>query len=299
MTVASGSPGAVAAWCWAARPRTLGASLVPVLVGSAVAHAQGRVRPGVGLACAVAALLLQIAANWANDAQDFLGGVDTAARRGAPRASQSGWLSPEALLRGAALALAVAAAIGVWLVSVGGAPILALGLLACAAALGYSGGPFPLATHGLGEVAAFVFFGVVAVAGTSYLHTGLVSPLAVLASLPVGALVTGIMVVNNLRDRETDAAAGRRTLAVRSGERATRGLFGALLVAAFAVPPLLWLTGLAGPWVMGSLLAAPLARGAWRGLRAACDGAAFDAVLIAVARLHLVFGVLFAAGLVL
>jgi 1,4-dihydroxy-2-naphthoate octaprenyltransferase len=297
VTAASGSPGVVAAWCWAARPRTLGASLVPVLVGSAVADAQGELRPLVGLGCAAAALLLQIAANWANDAQDFLGGVDTAARRGAPRASQSGWLSPHALLRGAALAVAVAAAIGAWLVSLGGAPILALGLLACAAALGYSGGPFPLATRGLGEVAAFVFFGVVAVVGTSYLQSGRVSSLALLASLPVGALVTGIMVVNNLRDRETDAAAGRRTLAVRWGERATRGLFAALLVAAFAAPPLLWLGALAGPAVLASLLAAPLARGAWRGLRAARAGAAFDAVLVGVARLHLVFGVLFAAGI--
>jgi len=297
VTAASASPGPVAAWYRAARPRTLGASLVPVLVGSAVAHAQGGLRPGVGLACAAAALLLQIAANWANDAQDFLAGVDTGARRGAPRASQSGWLRPQALLRGAVLAVAVAAAIGAWLVSVGGLPILVVGLLACAAALGYAGGPFPLAAHGLGEVAAFVFFGVVAVAGTSYLHAGTVSGLALAASVPVGALVTGIMVVNNLRDRETDAAAGRRTLAVRWGERLTRALFAVLLVSAFVAPPLLWLALGTGPWVMTSLVAAPLAVGAWRSLRGAHDGAAFEAALGGVARLHAAFGALFAVGL--
>ena len=297
MTDAPAHPGRLAAWWRAARPRTLGASLVPVAVGSAVAHAQGALRPGVGLACAAAALLLQVAANWANDAQDFLGGVDTAGRRGQARAAQSGWIDPDALLRAALLAVALAAAIGAWLVSVGGAAILAVGLLACAGALGYSGGPFPLAAHGLGELAAFVFFGVVAVAGTSYLHSGAVSGLALAASLPVGALVTGIMVVNNLRDRESDAAAGRRTLAVRIGDRATRGLYAALLVLAFAVPPLLWLGLGAGPWAMASLAAAPLAARAWRGLRGARDGAGFEAALGGTARLHAAFGALLALGI--
>jgi len=297
VTTASASPGPVAAWWRAARPRTLGASLVPVAVGTAVAHAQGVLRPGVGLACAAVALLLQVAANWANDAQDFLGGVDTGARRGSARAAQSGWIAPQALLRGALLLVAGAAAIGAWLVSVGGAVILLVGLLACAAALGYSGGPFPLAAHGLGEVAAFLFFGIVAVVGTSYLHAGFVSGLALVASLPVGALVTGIMVVNNLRDIETDAAAGRRTLAVRFGERATRGLFAALLLSAFAIPPLLWLGHGAGPGVIASLAAAPLAARAWRSLRFARDGAGFESALGGVARLHAAFGALFAAGI--
>ena len=297
MTIASDGPSKAKSWMLATRPRTLGASLIPVLVGSAAAHGEGLLSWPVAGACAAAALLLQVAANLANDALDFADGIDTKERRGPPRATQSGWLRQQHVLGAAGAALVLASAPGFYLVQVGGLPILMIGIFAAVCAVAYSGGPFPLASHGLGELAAFLFFGVIAVVGTTYLHTGALSTRALLASLPVAALVSALMLVNNLRDVESDAQTGKRTLAVRIGADRTRALYAALLMSAYMAPGVLWLTVQVSPSVWLPLLTLPLA---WREaahLRRARRGDEFNVSLAGTARLHAIYGLLLAGGL--
>lgn len=273
------------------------ASVVPVLVGSALALADGRHAPVVTLVCVVAALLLQIATNLANDAIDHLRGIDSEVRLGPTRVTQAGWLAPRTVLVGTVAVLAVAVACGVYLTWVGGPVILVIGVLAILAALGYSAGPFPLSTNGLGESAAFLFFGVIATTGASYLHGRVFSVDALLASLPVGALITGIMVVNNLRDIPTDAASGKRTLAVRLGEARTRTLYAALLAFAFAFTPVL--ATRIGAGAFAPLGALPLAVAPLRQVRGGARGADLNHALAATARLLAVYGLLLAAGITL
>jgi 1,4-dihydroxy-2-naphthoate octaprenyltransferase len=281
----------------ATRPRTLGAALVPVAVGSALAHASGAFDAGVLALCAAAALALQAAANLSNDALDFARGVDAPGRLGPPRATAQGWLSQREVLGATAAALLLALLAGSALVARGGWPIAALGLASMAAALGYSAGPFPLAWHGLGEVAAFAFFGPIAVAGTHYLHTGRFSRAAVLAALPVGALVANLMLVNNLRDRSGDARAGKRTLAVRLGLRGGRRLYAALVGLAFGAAGALGWYAARGAWL--AFLAAPLAANAVRHVAYARAEEDFAGRLLETARLHAVFGALYALGIAL
>ena len=290
-------PGSLRAWWLAVRPKTLGASVVPVLVGTGAATHSSGPRLSVTVVCLAAAVLLQVGTNLANDAFDFARGVDTAERIGPTRATQAGWLSHRAVLGGALVSLALATACGVYLVLVGGWPIFWIGVVSILAALGYSGGPYPLASHGLGELAAFIFFGLVAVAGTAYLHTFALTPYSVLVAVPIGALVTCIMVVNNLRDIPSDAATGKRTLAVRLGARRTRLLYIGLLALALTWPLLIVAVGSSGvalAWL--SLLLVP---SLWRQLGAATTGSEFNRLLAGTARLHAVYGVLFAVGLAL
>jgi 1,4-dihydroxy-2-naphthoate polyprenyltransferase len=293
----SAPPGAALAWWLAIRPRTLGASLLPVLVGSAVAFDAGQASALVAALCGVAALSLQIATNLANDVFDFLRGIDDATRIGPRRVTQSGWLSPRAVLSATALAIACATAAGIHLVVIGGLPILWIGLASIATAIAYSGGPVPLASHGLGEIAAFIFFGLVAVCGTAYLHLGAVPELAWWAAVPVGALVSCLMLVNNLRDRETDAAAGKRTLAVRIGAPATRALYVMLLALAYAIPPLLTTFPDAGTERLLPWITLPWALRLARALTAARAPEEFHDALARTARIHAAFGLALAAGL--
>ncbi|MBI2963897.1 MAG: 1,4-dihydroxy-2-naphthoate polyprenyltransferase [Deltaproteobacteria bacterium] len=284
----------LAVWISAARPRTLPAAVVPVLVGLAVARRAGPLDWGLAALTLVAALLIQIGTNLANDYYDFLSGADGADRLGPPRATQQALASPRAMRSAAALALAGAALAGACLVRAGGLPILIVGVLSLGSAVAYTGGPFPLAYHGLGDLFVFVFFGLVAVCGTVYLQTRGLSALAFAAAVPVACLVTAILVVNNLRDIASDARAGKRTLAVRLGARATRLEFVLLTGLAFALVPAI--AAGAGAKVLLAWLVAPLAVREARALYAR-DGAALNRSLAATARLHLAFGALFAAGL--
>ncbi|PKN53978.1 MAG: 1,4-dihydroxy-2-naphthoate octaprenyltransferase [Deltaproteobacteria bacterium HGW-Deltaproteobacteria-14] len=249
----------------------------------------------MALAALVAALGLQIGSNLVNDAADFVRGADDARRLGPARAAQRGWLTPGQLALGAAIAFAIALLSGAWLATLGGWPVVVVGVVALLCAIGYTAGPAPLGYLGLGDVLVFVFFGPVAVVGTAWLQTGEVTLPAVLASIPVGLLTTAILVVNNLRDRFTDADAGKRTFAVRFGERATRRLYGALVIGALLTPvaaavsgavPLGWLASL------GALLfAVPCLRALAR-----LDGAALNPWLGRTARLLLAHGALLALG---
>ena len=284
------------AWWLAIRPATLTASAAPVLVGTGAAWADGKFALGPALAALIGASLLQVGANFANDVFDFERGADNADRLGPQRATQQGWITAAQMKRAMWLAFAGAALIGLYLTWVAGWPVLALGLLSIAAAYLYTGGPKPYGYLGLGDLAVFVFFGFGAVAGTYYVQAHAVSPLAWLASVPIGALATAILVVNNLRDIETDARAGKNTLAVRLGDRPTRTYYQLLLAVAYVVPLLLWLRGLAGPWVLLCWLSLPLALQVARRMRHE-SGLALNGCLVLTARLEVVFGLLFALGL--
>jgi 1,4-dihydroxy-2-naphthoate octaprenyltransferase len=284
-------------WLAALRPRTLTASLVPVAVGLAVAEHHGRLDLAIGALTLVSALALQIATNLANDYFDAQSGVDHAARLGPARATQSGLLAPQAVRRAAYTALFVGAVAGVPLIVRGGLPIAVTGLLSMIAALAYSGGPYPLASRGLGEALAFAFFGVVAVGGTVYLHLHELPLSALLAGAALGCHAAAIMLVNNIRDIPTDAPAGKRTLAVRLGDTEARRLYGLLLLAS-----LVFVCGVAiETRSLGPLLALGVAALARREAALVRErrGADLNARLAATARLELVFGGLLALGLVI
>lgn len=297
-TGAPSPPGAAGRWLMAIRPATLTAAAAPVLVGTAVAHAVGGFRPLPALAALAGALLLQIGANLANDLFDFQKGADTADRLGPTRVVQAGLISPAAVRNAMAFTFGLAFLVGVYLVWVAGPVIVVIGLLSIAAAIAYTGGPYPLGYNGLGDIAVFVFFGLAAVCGTTFVQAGYVPALAWVTSLPMGALATAILVVNNVRDLETDAAAGKRTLAVRLGRGGAVLEYAALLMSAYAVPLLLVLGGRLSGLALLPLATAPLAAVLFRRLRDQ-RGRALNPALAGTARLLFLFGALFALGITL
>jgi 1,4-dihydroxy-2-naphthoate octaprenyltransferase len=285
-------------WVLAARPKTLPASITPILVGTGVAvHEDGFHLP-TALIALITALLLQIAANFANDVLDFKRGADTAARTGPTRITSSGLVTPEAVLRATALTLALATLSGIYLVWRGGWPFLLLGIAALVCAVAYTGGPFPLAYLGLGEVFVFLFFGPIAVTGTAYLQTLDLTPLALAASVPSGAMAIAILVVNNLRDLDEDARAGKQTIAVRIGRRNTQREYALMLIIALAAPLLFWAIGWLDAWALLTLLAWPLCWSLWRQI-ATRTGPALNATLGATGRGSLALGALLAVALIL
>lgn len=296
MSVPAGASGKLGAWLLASRPRTLVAGLVPVVVGTAIAAYDGVSRPGVAALAALTALLLQITANLANDVFDFERGADDAARLGPPRAVATGLLSAREVRRATGIAVAAAAVSGLGLVWIGGWPVALAGAASLIAAIAYTGGPWPLGYHGLGDLCTFVFFGVVGVAGSYYVQAGALSSLALAASIPIGCLVTAILVVNNVRDLETDARAGKRTLAVRMGRRATRVYYAALLGSAYAGALALGLAYDAPRAALLPLASVVLAIPLVRTVATKGDGPALNAALAGTARLAGAFGLLFALG---
>ena len=301
-TTAPARPGTARIWLLAIRPQTLPAAVAPVLVGLGAAIGLGfPFRADTALGCLVVALLLQVVANLANDLSDFRKGADTPDRQGPLRVAAAGLVTTRRLEIAIGLVIAVSAIVGLYLVWVGGVVLLLLGGLAIVAALAYTGGPFPYGYKGLGEVFVFLFFGLVAVAGTAYLQASRLEPLFLVAAVPVGALVTAILVVNNLRDIPTDAAADKRTLAVIFGERFAKAEYLALLGVAAIVPVALMLTGSAVIVQLPLLcvfLVGPLISEV-RAVHPASDRRRLNRVLKGTARLSLVYGVLFAFGLAL
>jgi 1,4-dihydroxy-2-naphthoate octaprenyltransferase len=290
-------PGSAAAWLLAARPATLTAALVPVMVGTAVAHVSGGVRPGPALAALFGSFMLQITSNFANDVFDHEKGADTEERLGPTRAVQSGLLTAKQVRVGLAVTVALAVLAGVYLMTVGGWPIVAIGVASVLSAIAYTGGPYPLGYHGLGDLFVMIFFGFVAVCGTVFVQTGAVPPLSWLASVPVGAIATAVLVVNNVRDRETDVKAGKRTLAVRFGRRAGVAEYAMLLAAAYATPVAAVLALGRRPWVLLPLLTLPIALRLLRTL-ATVEGRPLNACLTGTAKLLLGYGALLAVGIV-
>lgn len=281
----------------AARPRTLPAAVAPVLVGSAAAERAvpdlDLVRAGLAL---VVALSLQVAVNYANDYFDGVRGVDTEARTGPRRAVASGLVTPAAMRSALVAALAVAAVTGITLAWLAGWELLLIGAVAIAAAIGYSGGRRPYASRGLGELSVFVFFGLVATAGSAYVQDERLTLLPVVAAVPVGLVAVALLVVNNLRDIPTDRAAGKITLAVRLGEPRTRLLFPALLVGSAAwVLPLAVLTG--SPWPLLGAVALPFGFPAIRLVGTAPLGPELIVALELTGRYQLLLGLAIAVGL--
>ncbi len=288
------APGSAGAWLLAARPATLPAALVPVLVGTGCAVAVATPRIGAAVAALMGALWIQIGTNFANDAWDYDRGADTAARTGPTRAAQAGLLTTGQLRIGTAVAFALAGLAGLYLTLIAGWPVVVIGVASIAAGLGYTAGPYPFGYHGLGELFVFVFFGLVAVCGTVYVEIGAVPLLAWAAAVPVGALATAILVVNNLRDRDTDAAVGKRTLAVRLGATAGRVEYLSLIAISYATPIALVAWG-HDRWFLLPLASAPLALIPSR-LVVTGAGAALNRGLRDTALALLGFGLLFGAA---
>jgi 1,4-dihydroxy-2-naphthoate octaprenyltransferase len=282
-------------WLAGARPRTLPAALAPVLVGTGAAAALDSFRPLTALLALLVALALQVAVNYANDYSDGVRGSD-AVRVGPMRLVGSGAATPRQVLGAALASFAVAGFAGLALAALSSWWLLAVGAACIAAAWTYTGGPLPYGYRALGEVFVFVFFGLVAVVGTTFVQTGSVDGLAVAASVPIGLLSVALLVVNNLRDIEGDAAVGKRTLAVLLGDRGTRIAFAALPAVAFAVVVAI---GVARPWALLALLAVPLAVPPVRTVLAGGRGPALIAALQGTGLLTLVTGVLLGAGLAL
>ncbi len=284
-----------AQWLAGARPRTLPAAVAPVLVGTGVAVALDGFRLVPALLALLVALALQVGVNYANDHSDGKRGTD-ADRVGPMRLVGSGAASAQAVLVAALASFAVAGVAGLALAALSSWWLVAVGAVSIAAAWTYTGGPIPYGYRALGEVFVFVFFGLVAVVGTTFGQTRTVEGLAFAAAVPVGLLITAILVVNNLRDVHGDAAVGKRTLAVLLGEQATRWSFTGLLVTAFVVVALI---GLARPWALLGLLAAPLAVPPARTVLAGGTGPALITALSGTGRVTLVAGVALGLGLAL
>ena len=289
---------AVGAWWLAIRPRTLWAAVAPVLAGSALALWHGSFAPGWALLALAGALLIQVGCNLHNDWADARHGADTAARVGPTRVTQAGLIPPRQVLGGALVMFAGAGALGVAGVARAGWPLAVL-LAACvAAAISYTGGPRPLGYLGLGDLLVLVFFGPVAVGATYYLQALALPPLVLGVGLGPGLLATAILVVNNLRDRATDEQAGKRTLAVRFGDRFARAEYLACLLGGVLLPPFLLLaagTGVAWPALLPLLALIPALRVNAR-LRATPAGPALNPLLATTARVLLLQALLLIGG---
>jgi 1,4-dihydroxy-2-naphthoate octaprenyltransferase len=269
-----------------------------VLVGTAVAWAAGGFRAGPAVAAALGALLLQIGSNLANDVFDFERGADREGRTGPLRVTQAGLLSPSQVRMGMVVVFGLSLLVGIYLTIEAGWPVVAIGLSAIAAAIAYTGGPFPLGYNGLGELFVMIFFGFAAVCGTAFVQVGTVPSAAWPAGFAAGCLATAILVVNNVRDMEQDRESGKRTLPVRFGRSWGVAEFAALVALAFLVPLLLVLSNRADSTLLLVLLGLPLALPLVRSLRHQ-RGALLNRTLAGTARLFLVWSVLYSAGLVL
>lgn len=293
--------GALDVWLKAARPRTLPAALAPVAVGTCLAAAgpDGTFKLLVLLATLFGALFIQIGANLSNDYSDARRGADTEDRLGPVRVTAGGLVPPKQVLWATWLAFGLAALAGVYLVVESGWELLLIGAASIVAGVLYTGGPRPYGYVGLGEVFVFLFFGVVAVTGSYFVQTSAFSWDAVALSVPVGLLACAVLMVNNIRDMDTDRRAGKMTLAVRLGRSEMRTVYALTLYVSFLLVPVIWLvTGLTA-WINLALVALPLAPPLARVLRERTDGTALNKALGDTARLELVFCVLLAVGLLL
>ncbi|MCH8567193.1 MAG: 1,4-dihydroxy-2-naphthoate polyprenyltransferase [Balneolales bacterium] len=292
-------PGLITVWVQAARPKTLAAAFVPVLIGASLAYAHNSFLLIPSTVALICAFLIQIGTNFANDYYDYKKGADTENRIGFVRATSAGLIKPETMLRATILIMATAFLFGLYLVLHGGWPILVIGLLSILFGILYTGGPFPLGYNGLGDLFVFIFFGFIAVCGTYYINALSFNMEAFWASLAVGALCTNILVINNLRDVDEDRITGKRTLGVLFGDKALKGEYLIMLALAFAIPPHFWVQegyGIAVLIPMALVLpAAILARDVIR----ISNKRELNRTLEQTAQFMAAFGLLFAAGLIL
>ena len=282
-------------WLEAARPKTLPAAVIPVMVGTALAAAHHSANYVSAAICLAFALLVQIGTNFANDYFDFVQGADTPERVGPRRAVAAGLIAPRTMLVAMWLVLGLAFAVGLLLVREGGWMLLPIGVVSILCAIAYTGGPFPLGYNGLGDLFVFVFFGLVAVCATFYVQVGVVPPDVTSCAAAVGLLAANILVANNYRDAETDAKAGKKTLVVRFGRRFAVWQYGLSALVALLCPPALMLTGYRWP-VLLPLMLVPWALRLTHRLGFSVEPAEQIAILGDTAKFLAAFGMLLSAG---
>jgi 1,4-dihydroxy-2-naphthoate octaprenyltransferase len=287
-------------WLVAARPRTLPAAVAPVLVGTALAGSQDVFHPLRFAAALVGSVFIQIGTNLSNDYSDARRGADTEDRLGPVRVTAGGLMPPRQVLTGTYVAFGIAVAAGAYLAAVAGWQLLLVGVASILAGVLYTGGPRPYGYEGLGELFVFLFFGVVAVVGSYFVQTEHLRWEAFALSVPVGLLASTILVVNNIRDIDTDRRAGKRTLAVKLGRSRARRLYAAMVAAAFTSVPLIWAAGgLLSAWILLALASLPLALPLWRTVATRTDGPALNGALAGTGRLLAVYSLLLSIGVLL
>ncbi|HEY4830249.1 MAG TPA: 1,4-dihydroxy-2-naphthoate polyprenyltransferase [Solirubrobacteraceae bacterium] len=286
-------------WLMAARARTLPAAIAPVLVGTALAGYLHVFHPLRFAAALVGAMFIQIGTNLSNDYSDARRGADTEDRLGPVRVTAGGLVPPRQVLIATYLTFGVAVLAGVYLVVVAGWQLLLVGAASILAGVLYTGGPKPYGYEGLGEVFVFLFFGIVAVAGSFFVQVKHLDWEAFALAVPVGLIAAGLLVVNNVRDIETDRRAGKRTLAVRLGRPRTRVMFAAMIYLAYVLTPVTWVFGPLKPWLFLPWLTLPLATRVVRVVRNRSDGRSLNQVLAQTGLLQLIFCTLLAAGVLL
>jgi len=281
----------------AARPRTLPAAVAPVLVGTSLAIRYGTFHPLAFIAALLGAMAIQIGTNLSNDYSDARRGADTDERIGPVRVTAGGLVPPRQVLIATYLTFAAAVLCGIYLIAIAGWALLAVGAASILAGVLYTGGPRPYGYAGLGEVFVFLFFGIVAVSGSYFVQRRALPWQAFVLAVPVGLLIAAILVVNNVRDIDTDRRAGKRTLAVRLGRGRTRVLFAVIVAAAFVTSWVPWFAGSLSAWLLLTLAAAPLALGVVQTVRTHNDGPSLNAALARTAKLALAFCLLLCAGI--
>jgi 1,4-dihydroxy-2-naphthoate polyprenyltransferase len=286
-------------WILASRPRTLPAAIAPVLVGTALAAYEDEFHVLPFLAAMVGSTFIQIGTNLSNDYSDARRGADTEDRLGPVRVTAGGLMPPRHVLAGTYIAFGIAVAAGLYLAAVAGWELLVVGVASILAGVLYTGGPRPYGYEGLGELFVFVFFGIVAVVGSYYVQTEELRWEAFALAVPVGLLSSAILVVNNVRDIDTDRRAGKRTLAVKLGRERARVLFTAMVVLSFAAPVVILALGGLTPWLLITLAALPLGIPLIKTVSSRSDGPALNGALAGTGRLLAVFSVLLAAGVLL
>ena len=289
----------MSSWILASRPATLPAATAPVIVGSALAAAAGVFRWDALFVILFSALAIQIGVNFANDLADAQKGADTEARIGPTRAVATGLLSAGQMKRGIIVAFGLSAFGGLYLIWLAGWVILAIGIISIIAGLGYTNGPIPYGYYGLGELFVFIFFGLVATAGTRYVYDRTAPPDAWVSGVAIGLLAAAILVANNVRDRDTDLVAGKRTLAVVLGRNPTRWLYAAMVLGSFTVVTAATLIDTLPSWSLLTLLALPLTVSPIKTIFTQTAGPPLISVLKATARLQLVFAGLLASGVLI
>jgi 1,4-dihydroxy-2-naphthoate octaprenyltransferase len=292
-------PSGVRIWLMASRVRTLPASVAPVLVGTALAGYLGTFHPLRFVAALIGAVFIQVGTNLSNDYSDARRGADAEDRLGPVRVTAGGLVPPKRVLVATYVSFGVAVLAGAYLIVVAGWQLLLVGAASILAGVLYTGGPRPYGYEGLGEVFVFLFFGIVAVAGSFFVQVKHLDWEAFALAVPVGLIAAAILVVNNIRDIDTDRRAGKRTLAVRLGRVRTRTLYAVIIYLAYLLTPLTWAFGPLRPWVMLPWLTVPLAAALVRTVRNRTDGAALNEALARNGMLQLAFCVLLSAGLLL
>ncbi len=281
----------------AARLRTLPAAIAPVLVGTAVAYTLEEVfRPGAFVAAMLGSILIQVGTNLSNDYSDARRGADAEDRVGPVRVTAGGLVPPKQVLMATYITFGLAALCGVYLVAVSGIELLFVGIASIAAGVLYTGGPRPYGYEGLGEIFVFLFFGIVAVAGSTFAQLESWPWEAFVLAIPVGLLAAAILVVNNVRDIDSDRRAGKRTLAVRLGRERGRMMYGLMIYGAYVLAPLPWLAGSLSAWLLLSWLTLPLAVRVVRTVRRHADGPTLNEALAQTGILQLAFCLLLCVG---